>query len=165
MISFKFVISVLDSHCDDLPQVRKKPAIPLVISIQLYYCLNIMTNSYDTVSYMLPCLSAWIHCGCVNDITVHVTLLHSSFCLRDVMLLSIMMVSVLLDFKIEGYWIVKGFSNLRLILQAIIYIITTEERHHLIRKTLRILIRIVSEFYRIFSWHFDGHINQKPFST
>ena len=133
MIISKFVISVLDSHCDDLPQVRKKLAMPLVIIIQLCYCLNIMTNSYDAVSYMLPCLSTWIYCGCVNDITVYVTLLHTSFCLRDVMLLSIMIVSILLDFKIEGYWNVKAFSNLSLILQGIIYIITTGERHHFVK--------------------------------
>ena len=165
MIISKFVISVLDSHCDDLPQVRKKLAMPLVIIIQLCYCLNIMTNSYDAVSYMLPCLSTWIYCGCVNDITVHVTLLHSSFCLRDVMLLSVMMVSVLLEFKIDGYWNLKWFSNLRLILQAIVFIITTEEKHHTVCKTLWLLIRIMSEFDRIFAWHFDGHINQKLFGT
>ena len=44
-----------------------------------------MANSYDTVYYMLPCLNACIYCGCVNCITVNVTLIHTSFCLRDAM--------------------------------------------------------------------------------
>lgn len=101
------------------PRWKKKLAMPLVIIIQLNYCLNIMTNSYDIVSYMLPCLSAWMYYGCVNDITVHVTLLHEPFCLRDVMLLNIMTVSVLLDFKKEGSWNVKGFGTFSLVLQAI----------------------------------------------
>jgi len=43
---FNFIISVRDGHCDYFaPGEKKKLAVPLVIIILLYYCLNIMTNN------------------------------------------------------------------------------------------------------------------------
>jgi hypothetical protein len=51
-----------------------------------------------------------------------------------------------------------------LVLQAFICIITTEEGHHFDRKTMRLLIKIMSECDRIVAWHFDGHINKKLIS-
>jgi hypothetical protein len=48
----------------------------------------------------------------------------------SMMLLSIMMVSVPLDFKKAGPRNAKGLSDLRLVLQVIVCTITTQERHH-----------------------------------
>jgi len=159
---FYFLISLRDSQCDSLSQVKKK-TIPLVIIFQLFYCLNIMTNAYDTVSY-IPL--AWIH---EYIVAVWMTSLFMSLCYThhfvwqmwcSVMLLSIMMGSILLYFKTEGYLKVKGFSNFSLDLRAIICIITTEVSHHFAWNTLWLLIRNMSECDPIFAWHFNVHINQ-----
>jgi len=123
------------------------------------------------MTLFVTCCLAWAH---EYIVAVWLTSLFMSVCYTNhfvwemqcsVMLLSIMMVSILLYFKIEGYWNVKGFSNLSLVLQAIIHIIRTEDRHRFVCKSLRLLIRIMSEFDRIFAWHFDVHINRKPLGT